>query len=182
MNTENTEMRISVREGYQILLRAEAVMELPVEYPKIRAFYESLAEKCMHWTTEVHGELLRREFLSIESIRERSRVGTEDYRFNMSIVWKNEKNASILCESRLTGQRGSVKNSYHRIAHVWNLEEEAALPFSQILKGFPTEKTDFVIPFSPDGIYPLESELVFFKNASATAQFAEHRCKRIVDK
>jgi hypothetical protein len=173
---------MSVREGYQILLRAEAVLDFPAEYPKISSFYEALAEKCMLWAIEVHGERLRTEFLSTESIREKSQFGTQTYRFHMRVVWQDGRHSSVLCESWLKGQRGEPQNSYHRIAHVWNLEEETALPFSQILKQFPTKKSDFTLPFSPDGIYPLEKETVFYKNAVGDAPFAEYRCERIVDK
>ncbi|MBQ8310095.1 MAG: hypothetical protein IJX80_03675 [Clostridia bacterium] len=182
MNIEKKELRASVREGYQILLRVEAELNVPTDSEKINDFYQRLAEKCMLWATDVHGEMLRRDFLSMESIRERSQCRTQEYRFLLRPIRICEEYAVFLCESWLKGRTGGLKNGYHRISHVWDLQEETILPFSQILKKFEPEESDFVLPFVPDGIYPTGDELVFFKNASAENSFLEERRKQKANK
>jgi len=175
MDMEKKELHTTVREGYQILLRAEAEWYEPTEYEKICDYYRRLAEKCMTWASEVHGETLRKEFLSLESTREKSRFRTQEYRFVSHVLRIGEEYATVVCESWLKGGRGGSKKGYHRISHVWDLNEETILPFSQILKRFEPAEHDFVLPFSPDGIYPEGDELVFFKNPSDENSFLEER-------
>ena len=63
MNVEKSERHATVREGYQILLRADAEVLEMMDKPKIRAFYRNMGETCMRWAQEVYGESLRKEFL-----------------------------------------------------------------------------------------------------------------------
>ena len=44
MNTERREMHATVREGYQILLRANVTLFLPIDKPKICKFYQKTAK------------------------------------------------------------------------------------------------------------------------------------------
>ncbi len=178
MNCESKEMNTVVREGYQILLRARARLLLPGDCPKITSYYEMLAEKCMAWAVEVHGEVLREEFLRLDSVHEKARMGCETYRFDMRIAWEGEGLCTILCESRLLGQNRTPVNSYHRLSHVWNVGEETILPAKQILSHFGMKK---LVSFQPDGIYPEGHELVFFKNPRGNTPFAEERIS-IVEK
>ena len=71
---------------------------------------------------------------------------------------------AILCESYLLGQRSDKQNSYHRLSHVWNLDEESILPISQILELFGCGIKMRELPFVPDGVYPDGEELIFYKN------------------
>lgn len=182
MNMEKKELCATVREGYQILMRAKAEWEVPIEKEKIADFYQRLAEKCMLWASEVHGEMLRKNFLSLEEIREKSQFGTQEYQLRIYMIWSSDEYAAFVCESWLRGKVEGFKKGYHRISHVWNLTEQTALPFSQILKRFETVEQDYVVPFVPDGIYPEKDELVFFKNATETKSFLEEKKTRKVDK
>ncbi|MBQ7334982.1 MAG: hypothetical protein IJW92_00715 [Clostridia bacterium] len=175
MNTEKIELHASVREGYQILLRADAELLLPTEQLKIREFYQSLAERCMNWATDVHGEMLKKEFSALETVHEKSAFRTQQYRFRMRVAHEDGETAAILCESKLLRQRREPQNSYHRLSHVWLLAEENILPFSQILKRFDLKTTTKELGFVPDGIYPENGEMVFFKNPSATDAFREEK-------
>ncbi len=180
MNFESNEMHATVREGYQILLRAEARLRLPIDKPVIRAFYERLANTCMRWATEVHGEMLRREFSALEGVRERSQFGTQHYRLRMGFPWSEERYLAVICESRLDGQWHEPQKSYHRISHVWDTEEESILPIPQILRLFGFTAGRGVQPFRPDGVYPEEDRMVFFRNASDTDPFREKKLSRMI--
>lgn len=175
MNIEKTELHATVREGYQILLRADAYLLMPTDKPKIRAFYEKMSQTCMKWAQEVHGEGLRKEFLALDGIREKSRFRTQRYRMQMSCPWQAERYVAFLCESELTGQWKTPQKSYHRISHVWDTEEELILPFSQILKQFGMPLTKEKLPFRPDGIYPMGDQLVFFRNVTDQMAFLEKK-------
>ena len=178
MNFEQTERKGVVREGYQILLKAEARLLLPVEHKNIRLFYENMVHACLKWAVEVHGERVRAEFEKLETIKERSAFSTQHYRMIMRCPWQSERHAAILCESQLTDQWREPRKSYHRISHIWDLSEQTLLPIPQILKLFHTHLTKGTLPFRPDGIYPEGDELVFFRNATDSAPFLEKRLRR----
>ena len=164
MNTTTEKLAATVREGYQVLLRAEAELLFPDGKEVIGNYYRLLLDKCMSWATEVYGERIRRDFLSLEDLHDRALWRAQKYRFLMRIPWQNEHHAAILCESYLLGQRGSVENSYHRLSHVWNLDEESILPMAQILNLFGCGIELKELPFRPDGVYPDGEELIFYKN------------------
>ena len=175
MNMERTERHATVREGYQILLRADAELLLPVEKPRIRSFYEHLAETCMTWAQSVYGETLRREFLELESIRERSRFAAQHYRLCMRVPWEDGERIALLCESWLTGQWKEPQKSYHRIAHVWNTAEESILPHAEVLSLCGIRLGQGKLPFRPDGIYPEDGYAVMFRNVPDNMTFLEHK-------
>ena len=178
MNLEKRELRAVVREGYQILLRAEIECFLPIEQKRICQFYETLTDTCLKWVQEICGERLRREFLSLESVREKAQFRTQRYRMLVHSPWEADGLAVILCESRMTGQWKIPQKAYHRIAHVWNLEEQSILPAAEVLAYCGIRIKRRMLPFRPDGIYPLGNEVVFFRNASDAFPFAEQRLLR----
>ena len=175
MNTTTEKLTATVREGYQVLLRAEAELLLPEGKDVIGNYYRLLSDKCMTWATEVYGERIRRDFLSLDDLHDRALWRAQKYRFLMRIPWQNEHHAAILCESYLLGQRGSVENSYHRLSHVWNLEEQSILPVAQILNLFGCGIKLKDLPFVPQGVYPEGEELIFYKNPTADTPLAQ--CK-----
>ena len=181
MMMEEAERRVTVREGYQILLRAEAHLLLPVEGERMRWFYEQLAATCMTWAEEIHGERLRREFLALDSLKDKSQFRTQYYRLAMRVAWEDAWGIALLCESELTGQWKNPQKSFHRISHVWSLAEQLLLPPSQILAHFGVGPEKKQLPFRPDGIYPEGGELVFFRNASERERFREERIPLSLD-
>ena len=84
----------------------------------------------------------------------------------------------LLCESTLTGQWKNPQKSYHRISHVWNVEEELLLPHAQILQTFGIKLEKNQLPFRPDGIYPEGNEMIFFRNADENKHFLENSILR----
>ncbi len=178
MKTEKLERHAAVREGYQILLRADAELLRFEGKPKMNAFYERTAQTCMKWAEDVRGEALRREFSALTEIAEKARFCSQRYRLRIHCPWEEGKYAVVLCESELLGQWKEPQKGYHRISHVWNTEEESILPFSQILTGFGLHLKKEKLPFHPDGIYPQGDHMVFFRNASDTFPFLEKKFSR----
>ena len=175
MNTTTEQLRATVREGYQVLLRAEAELVLPEGKDVIGNYYRLLADKCMSWATEVHGERIRRDFLSLEDLHDRALWRAQKYRFLMRFPWQGEHHIDILCESYLLGQRQNTENSYHRLSHVWNLDEESILPIPQILELFGCGIQPRDLPFVPEGVYPEGKELIFFKNPTQETPLAQSK-------
>jgi len=173
MELEKRILRGSTVEGYRILLRAEAELLLPREYGRIGGFYLSLAEKCISWVTEVSGERLRARYAELPTTLEKARFRTCSYRFRMRWIEADARHSVILCESDLNGMEESA--SYRRLAHVWYLPEETILPHSQILRLYAPQKPIRAIGFRPDGIYPEDGALVFFKNATPREKFMEKK-------
>ncbi len=180
MNFEEKEMRLSVRDGYRILLRAEAFLLLPAEHAKIAEFYKGLAGRCMEWAEETHGERLKAEYAALTSIPEKAAFRTQRYLFRMRKVFENEQYLAMICESKLTEQWKAPNKSYHRLSHVWNLKEGSMLPFSQILSVFGPKLPKKAFPFPPDGIYPEGEKTVFFRNPTESAPFMEKALPREV--
>ena len=175
MNTTTEKLGATVREGYQVLLRAEAEILLPEGKDIIGNYYRLLANKCMSWATEVYGERIRNDFLSLEDLHDRALWRAQKYRFLMRIPWQSEHHIAILCESYLLGQHRDVQNSYHRLSHVWNLEEESILPISQILELVSCNIHLRDLPFVPDGVYPDGEELIFYKNPTIDTPLAQSK-------
>ena len=175
MNTTTEKLGATVREGYQVLLRAEAEILLPEGKDIIGNYYRLLANKCMSWATEVYGERIRNDFLSLEDLHDRALWRAQKYRFLMRIPWQSEHHIAILCESYLLGQHRDVQNSYHRLSHVWNLEEESILPISQILELVSCNIHLRDLPFVPDGVYPEGEELIFYKNPTIDTPLAQSK-------
>jgi hypothetical protein len=181
LNTTTEQLRATVHEGYQVLLRAEAELVLPEGKNVIGNYYRLLADKCMSWATEVYGERVRSEFLSLEDLHDRALWRAQKYRFLMRIPWQGEHHIAILCESYLLGQRQDAKNGYHRLSHVWNLDEESILPIGQVLEllGCNVKMRD--LPFVPDGVYPDGEEVIFYKNPTAQMPMVQQKSSLVQD-
>ena len=175
MKLEKKELHGVVREGYQVLLRADAELLLPTEQKKMRDFYLRLGESCMSWMLEVHGGRLRKAFSELETVRERSRFHAGRYWLRMRIPWESSPLVAILCESDLTGELVPARGGYYRIAQVWNTEEETILPREQITGLLYSRISRRMLPFQPDGIYPEGEELVMFRNATPSHGWEEAR-------
>ncbi|MBQ9759975.1 MAG: hypothetical protein IJW16_01355 [Clostridia bacterium] len=172
MEFERAFYRRSVREGYVVLLRAEAELLLPVGgYQTMRAFYEKIVEACMNWVVEIYGEEVRRRFLSLESIREKSRFRTQSYRFFMRSPWQEEDYLTLLCESERSSLDGDL--DFYRICHTWNCREETVLPPAQCRRLFGLSASKGEMPFVPDGFYRENGRIVIYKNKTSTSDFME---------
>ncbi|MBQ9784586.1 MAG: hypothetical protein IJW29_03700 [Clostridia bacterium] len=164
MDTERMELHGTVREGYQILLRADATAELPRAYEPIAAYYRTLAQTCMDWITDVYGERVRERFSALEDVRERARFGTLRYRFVMKNTWESDTHASFLCETCLLGDGVEEALSRRRTAQLWLLDEARILPTEQVVRLFFDGHRPPRPPFVPDGVYPADGALIFFRN------------------
>lgn len=178
MEVDQRMLRAVVREGYQVLLRAEAELLLPVGRKTMREFYLHLGKACMSWAKEVEGERMRRAFSELVSPRERSAFRVGYYRFRMRIPWEADGLAAVLCESELTGENDILRGGMHRTAQVWDLREELILPPSQVLAFLAPHIGRRMLPFAADGIYPEGDFLVAFRNPSPKGGFLEERIPR----
>ncbi|MBQ1230217.1 MAG: hypothetical protein IIX80_04195 [Clostridia bacterium] len=178
MEVDQRMLRAVVREGYQVLLRAEAELLLPVGKKAMREFYLNLGKACMNWVKEVEGERMRRAFLELLSPRERSAFRAGHYRFRMRIPWESEGLAAMVCESELKGENDLLRGGMHRTAQVWDLKEELILPPSQVLALLAPHIGRRMLPFTADGIYPEGEFLVAFRNPSSKGAFLEKRIPR----
>ncbi|MBQ9773323.1 MAG: hypothetical protein IJW30_01510 [Clostridia bacterium] len=174
METERVNLHSNVREGYQILLRAEAELYLPCERGRIASFYRALAEKCMEWMTEVQGERVRQRFLALESTVERARFHAELYRFSMRMVWESASHVAFVCESTLSQYGEEAFLRYRRLSQVWNTEEQTLLPLREILRMLGVKLHKGELSFRPDGAYPTRDGVVLYRNASPRKPFSEH--------
>ena len=180
MKMEAWELSATVREGYQILLRAQARADLPVEYARIALYYRTLGEKCLAWATEVEGERLKREFAALESIREKSGFGCRSYRFDAGCVWEDGEGDLIafVCESTLSGMRQMPEKRYHRSAQVWSRKEELILPKEEVAALFSPQGKRALKGVYVDGIYPRGDRLLFFRNPTETEPFSAWETER----
>lgn len=178
MQTEQKTLRLSVREGYQVLLRAEAELLLPIGKERMRAFYLALGETCMRWAEEIEGERLRRAYAELGTLRERSGFRPGLYRLRMRIPWEEEGLMAMLCESELYGESLSRRAGLHRTVQIWDVEEELILPPRQALSRLAPWMHRRMLPFHPDGFYPQENGLLLFRNPSHGGDFLEKRIAR----
>lgn len=174
MQTITEHRRAAVREGYQILMRAEVELVLPAEYEKVAEFCRQTADACLNWATEVAGERLRAEYLALPDHRAQSRFRVAQYRFSCLPVWEREGYAAFICRSQM--RQSGVPDECRRSAQVWNLNEQSMLPASQILKlvGYRPEKGTRP-PFRPEGVCPWGDELVFFRTSGQGNDVPEFR-------
>ena len=171
MELEEMVWKRSVREGYTVLLKAEAKLLLPKDCAEMRDFYQRLADACMNWTIDVYGERLRTQFLSLSDVREKSRFRTQQYRFWMRIPWQDAEYLTMLCESERTTPEGGC--DFYRVAHTWKLAEQTALPTEQVMRLFGARIGKRELPFSADGIYREGDKLVIFQNKTEKNGFRE---------
>ena len=173
MEWERAELHASVREGYQILLRADAALCLPIGQERIAAYYRSLAEKSISWICDVFGESLRKRFLALDDVRDMSRFGTRRYRFSMECVWERAPYVAFLCEGRLDGEADARACTRRRSAALWRTDTEQILPPRQVEELLLSDCKEKRPPFSPDGVYPRGKEVIFFQNPTWEREGAE---------
>ena len=170
MEMERLLQKRSVREGYVVLLRAEADLLLPKEAGIMRDFYLKTAQACLNWAEEVWGEWIRRDYNALEAVA-RAGFRTRSYRFAMRVPWQDEAHICIVCESERV-VFGEEKDAY-RMSHVWNFREGTLLPLTQILQLFRHELAKNDLPFSPHGAYRESDWIVFFRNKTSKNDFLE---------
>ena len=170
MDMERVVQKRSVREGYVVLLRAEADLLLPSEEGIIRDFYLKTAQACLNWAEKVWGEAIRRDYNALE-IAERAKFRTRYYRFAMRVPWQDEVHLGIVCESEriVFGE----PNDAYRMSHVWNIAEQTLLPMTQILQLYRHQLAKNDVPFSPHGAYREGEMIVFFRNKTSKNDFLE---------
>ena len=173
---ETERCHTAVREGYRSILQTDSELRLPIERERICEFYRRMRAACVHWAERAEGERLRERYLALEDHGERARFRTAQYRLLCEPVWEGYPYLSYLCRSSF----GTDGSEIQRVmAQVWQVEEQTLLPMRQILQIFPATTSKKRLPFRPDGVYVLERELVFYRNADGeTSVPLEFRLER----
>ena len=166
----------AIREGYRSILTADSELWMPTEYPRICEYYRRVGESCVKWVETSEGERLRRNYLELEDHGERGRFPTARYQICCQPVWAESVYVTFLCRSVF--QFGG-EHTQRLMAQVWNLGEQTLLPMGQILKHFPVKPMKKRLPFRPDGVYPLEGEVVFYRNGEGRREGEEFRLSRL---
>ncbi len=166
------EMQRTVREKYQIILRAHFHAVLPEGYPRIEAFYRKTAQLCMEWAEKEYGAGLLAEYGRLETLRERSNFGVHRIQFTVRAVWEDAHLLAVLTERKVKGTHLLPKDLYYLNAAVWNKAEQTVLPAKQVQRYFQLRGVNRKCGFAPDGLYPNEEGApVCYKNATASSPF-----------
>ena len=176
MELERMVWKNAVREGYVVLLRAQAELLLPCGEERIREFYQKTARACLLWACEIWGEQLREAFCALEG-KGRARFRTRQYHFSMRSPWEGDGYVCILCESTRSTDDGEA--DFHRISHVWKVDEQTALPKRQILQLWRPKLAKNAPSFLPDGFYREGESMIFFKNPTSKNGFLEAKSPMI---
>lgn len=124
--------RKSVCQDFQVLMRTEVKIPIPVAYPVIRDFYQAMTDTVLRWTTEREGERLREAYLAAET-RERARYRTKLFRVWGEVLPTNGDWFALVCHARQIGRHGAETQSS---LQVWNLPEQTLLPSKEIIFRF----------------------------------------------
>ena len=165
----------AVREGYRCLLKCDARLILPQDHERICAYYRRMAESCLRWAEAAEGERLREAYLALEDHLLQARFAMAQYELRCEPVWWGEGHVSYVCRSVMRTGETEIRRT---MAQVWNSAEQTLLPMSRIVKQFSGKSAPRRIPFRPDGVYPTEGELVFYRNGNAAEEGAEFRVPR----
>ena len=171
---EREERHAVVREGYRSLLKADSELHIPKEYGQICDYYRRVSEACMKWVEAAEGERLRTAYLALDDHRERARFSTAQYRLLCEPVWETDTYVSYRCYSVF---RWNGEKIERLMAQVWCIEEQTLLPMRQILKQFAPPKCAKRPPFRPDGVYPVQGELIFYRNGREKSSYEEFHCQ-----
>ena len=162
----------AVREGYQILLKADAELILSEEYNEIREFYGRVKDACIEWVETAEGARLRERYLELKDHRDMARFECARYVLQCKPVWESADHMAYLCESVLKMDGRTVRRAF---SQVWNIKEQTMLPMQQILRLFSLKGRSCRPPFRPDGVYPYGEELIFFRNQREDEEECEYR-------
>lgn len=171
---EREESHAVVREGYRSLLKADAELWLPIGYERICDYYHRVREACVKWVEVAEGERLRASYLALEDHRDRARFATAQYRLRCESVWENESYVSYRCHSVF---QWNGEKTERLMAQVWCVKEQTLLPMRQILRQFAPPKCVGRPPFRPDGVYPTDGKLIFYRNGRDGAAYEEFYCQ-----
>ena len=176
MYFEHHPLHRTVREGYQVLLRAHADLLLPdASAAHMRDFYLRLGESCLSWAAEQEGERLRAALLSLDSLRDRARFSTVSYHLWMEIPWGDDLYVAVVVRSLLGLEE-------RRSSAIWNKREETLLPPAEARRLFSESLGHRPLNFKPHGFYPKGDELILFRNPVGETGFLEQRLPLILGK
>ncbi len=170
------DMQRTVRQRYQILLRAHIHAELPDAYPRIADFYRSAAQRCMDWAEGEFGARLFAEYTELETLRQRSEFGVHRIQFTIRLGYEDARILTVLCERRAKGARILPKEFYYLCADVWNKRDEMLMPMRQVQHLLRIRDLRRACEFAPDGLYPNEEGIpIAYLNAGSEVPFRERR-------
>lgn len=123
--TETVE-RVTVREGYTVLLIAQQLRRLPGVSPRIRDFSVRMGNHLFRRALEAEGERVRADYRALEDHIARARFRVRRLNVTVGSGTVDPAHLRVVCEVTLGGE---VKS---RTEWVWNTDEETLLPPAQI--------------------------------------------------
>ena len=172
METEKCRAQAIVREDYRTLVHADAEIEIPSGMEKVTAFYRSVVRAAVRWAEEAEGKRAREAYAAINDIWEKSRFVPAVMRLRGTCHLIDEVHFAVVCEAVLT--RGSERET-RCAAQVWNRVEETLLPMREILRRWLGQTRQPKLGYHADGCYPINGEVVFFRNPRGTDPFQSTR-------
>ena len=162
--------RKAVREGYRILLKAEAILWLPREAEQVRDYYLRMGEACTAWAETVEGERLRSCFLAVEDPVAQWRIPTVRYGLSCFPVWEKFPHVGYVCRSVL---RQEGEETVRCMAQIWNLEEQTLLPEVQARRLMAEARGDKRISVPKGGVATEAEVEAFFGVRLPVSRFGE---------
>ena len=176
MQTEIFRTAAVVRGDYRVLARCEVEIEVPEGHSNFALFYQKTAEAAVRWCREVLGERIKKEYALLPDVWAKARFLPYRFHLHGKTVYEDSEILVTVCQSVLShGGERRVRRS----AQVWNKREGTILPNRLVLRRFGGKKTAKPKGFRVEGCYPVDGEMVFFRNPTAKTVSAEKKIKII---
>ncbi len=123
--TETVE-RVTVREGYTVLLIAQHLRQLPEVPPLISDFSVRMGKLLFRRALEAEGERVRADYRALEDHTARARFRVRRLNVTVGSETVDPEHLRVVCTVMLGGEGKS------RTEWVWNTREETLLPPAQL--------------------------------------------------
>ncbi|MBO4308852.1 MAG: hypothetical protein J5885_03380 [Clostridia bacterium] len=174
MNTEQCRAHTVLREDYRTLLRVDAEITIPSDNETVRAFYEKVAQAAVRWAEEAETPRVRSAYAACADIREKSRFQPYLFRLAGECYEIDEHHFAVVCRSTLL-RNGNRQTRLS--AQVWNATDNSILPMKSVLRQWFGSSRRPNLGYRAEGCYPMNGEVVFFRNSHGEEPFRETRKK-----
>ena len=174
MNTEQCRAHTVLREDHRTLLRVDVEIVIPSGNETVRTFYEKIAGAAVRWAEDEEAPLVRNAYAACADFREKSRFQPYLFRLVGNSYETDERHFTVVCRSTL------IRNGNRQTrlaAQVWNFSENTVLPVKEVLRRWFGGLRRPDLGYRADGCYPVNGEIVFFRNPHGSEPFRHTRKK-----